>query len=406
MSSELPDGWEAGRLSDLVRLQRGHDLPDPKRRTGSVPVMGSAGISGYHDEFRVRGPGLVIGRSGASFGKVHYCEKDYWPLNTALFATDFLENEPRFVYYALLTVDFSSFNSGSAQPSLNRNFIASIPMSLPPLREQKRIVEVLGALDDKIDSNRRLAAQLEAIAATAFRARFMDFVGVETLADSSSVGVPTDGRVDTLSDLADVVKQSVQPSAAPRVRYEHFSIPAYDNGVRCEIEQGSQMLSGKTVLPESECVLLSKLNPATKRIWWPRPTGERIAVCSPEFVVLVPKPEVPNTYLYALLTNDEHFYRALLSHVQGTTGSRQRVKPSDVLACPVVIPTTAVPNDWDAFARPTYEYAACLLAESRHLESVRDVLLPRLISGAIHIADTADPAEVIQPIANTPAVAS
>jgi len=165
------------------------------------------------------------------------------------------------------------------------------------------------------------------------------------------------------------------------------------------------MLSGKTLMPRTDCVLLSKLNPATKRVWWPAPSYQATAVCSPEFVVLVPKPEVPATYLYSLLANDERFYSVLLGRVQGTTGSRQRVKPSDVLTCPVAIPTAVALDNWNAFARPTYDHAACLAAESRHLESIRDFLLPRLISGALRVPDTADPAEVIQPATDTLAAA-
>src|SRR4051794_341373 len=109
MSSDLPPGWRAATLDDLVALQRGHDLPGRVRRPGPVPVVGSAGISGWHDEVKAKAPGIVIGRAGASMGVVTYCQVDYWPLNTALFATDFLGNEPRFVYYVLRSIDFQGF---------------------------------------------------------------------------------------------------------------------------------------------------------------------------------------------------------------------------------------------------------------------------------------------------------
>ena len=60
--------------------------------------MGSAGRFGWHDESRATGPGVVLGRSGASIGAVHFSSVDYWPLNTALYATDFKGNDPQFVY--------------------------------------------------------------------------------------------------------------------------------------------------------------------------------------------------------------------------------------------------------------------------------------------------------------------
>src|SRR5580700_8686191 len=85
----IPEHWEVKNLGCFVSLQRGHDLTWRQRRPGEVPIMGSAGQNGFHDESLVTGPGVVIGRSGASFGEAHYCEIDFWPHNTALYVTDF-----------------------------------------------------------------------------------------------------------------------------------------------------------------------------------------------------------------------------------------------------------------------------------------------------------------------------
>ena len=105
--------------------------------------MGSAGQNGCHNIAKAKGPGVVIGRSGASMGKVHYSENDYWPHNTCLYVTDFLGNSPRFAYYVLSTLDLAGFNSGSAQPSLNRNYIYGMPLRIPHRIEQDAIVGVL-----------------------------------------------------------------------------------------------------------------------------------------------------------------------------------------------------------------------------------------------------------------------
>lgn len=167
--------WKEATLGDFVALQRGHDLTDSERRPGHVPVMGSAGQNGYHDTAKSKGPGIVIGRSGASFGRVHYCDQDFWPHNTALYVTDFKGNNPRFAYYFLGSIDFSRYNSGSAQPSLNRNFIYSIPIAYPDPTEQQAIACILGALDDKIELNRRRNRTLEAMARAIFQSWFVDF---------------------------------------------------------------------------------------------------------------------------------------------------------------------------------------------------------------------------------------
>jgi type I restriction enzyme S subunit len=145
--------------------------------------MGSAGQNGLHDTALAKGPGVVIGRSGASFGKVHFTPIDYWPHNTALYVTDFKGNDPRFAFYFLKALDFERYNSGSAQPSLNRNFIYPIPVRIPPLAEQKAIASVIGTLDDKIELNRRMNVTLESIARTLFQSWFIDFDPVRAKLD-------------------------------------------------------------------------------------------------------------------------------------------------------------------------------------------------------------------------------
>jgi type I restriction enzyme S subunit len=120
------DNWKPSTLGDFITLQRGIDLPETRRKPGNIPVIGSFGITGYHDEARVVGPGVTVGRSGASFGAVSYSPVDYWPLNTVLYVRDFHGNDPDFAYYFLKTIDFQKYNSGSAQPSLNRNYIHPI----------------------------------------------------------------------------------------------------------------------------------------------------------------------------------------------------------------------------------------------------------------------------------------
>jgi type I restriction enzyme S subunit len=175
--------WRDITLGDFVSLQRGHDLTEPERRAGRVPVLGSAGPSGFHDTALSKGPGIVIGRSGASFGKVHYSREDYWPHNTGLYVTDFKGNDPLFAFYFLKALDFDRFNSGSAQPSLNRNFIYPIKIRVPKPPEQKAIAAVLGALDDKIELDRRMNATLEAMARALFQSWFVDFDPVRAKLD-------------------------------------------------------------------------------------------------------------------------------------------------------------------------------------------------------------------------------
>jgi len=174
VDSSLSD-WIQTTLGQFITLQRGIDLPTQDRRQGAVPILGSFGITGWHDEAKVEGPGITVGRSGASFGTVSYSSENYWPLNTALYVKDFHGNDPKFAYYFLKTFPFKRYNSGSAQPSLNRNFVHPVSIRAPQLPEQKRIAAVLGALDDKIELNRKMNKTLEAMAQAIFKSWFVDF---------------------------------------------------------------------------------------------------------------------------------------------------------------------------------------------------------------------------------------
>ena len=160
--------WKEYKLGEIVTYQRGHDLPKDKMIDGDIPVAGSNGIIGYHNQFTKEGPGVTIGRSG-NIGIPHYYPNAYWAHNTVLYIIDFKGNDTKFMYYLLKTFDFTQLNTGSAVPSLNRNHIHELPVSIPDLPTQQRIASILSSLDDKIDLLHRENKTLEAMAETLFK---------------------------------------------------------------------------------------------------------------------------------------------------------------------------------------------------------------------------------------------
>ena len=102
----IPEDWEVKRIGDFAPLQRGFDLPTDKIVKGEYPVVYSNGILNYHNEFKVKAPGVVTGRSG-TIGKVTYVESDYWPHNTSLWVTDFKNNNPKYVFHLYKHLDLS-----------------------------------------------------------------------------------------------------------------------------------------------------------------------------------------------------------------------------------------------------------------------------------------------------------
>ena len=134
----MTENWRSISLRDFVSLQRGHDLPTGQRGNGNIPVAGSNGIVGFHDKSIGIIPGVTIGRSG-SIGNTQFFEDKYFPLNTTLYITNFQSNDAKFVYYFFSRFNFLRFDSGSVQPSLNRNFLYTAQVDIPPIPEQKSI---------------------------------------------------------------------------------------------------------------------------------------------------------------------------------------------------------------------------------------------------------------------------
>jgi type I restriction enzyme, S subunit len=138
---ELPKGWKEIIFNDFSKLQRGHDLPLSKIEKGNFPVVTSAGVNGYHNEFKANGPCLTTGRSG-SVGNINFIEVEkYWPHNTVLFVKDFCNNYPKFVYYFYKQFNFKSYSASTAVPTLDRKQLFNVMVKKPPIEEQHHIVQ-------------------------------------------------------------------------------------------------------------------------------------------------------------------------------------------------------------------------------------------------------------------------
>lgn len=165
--------------------------------------------------------------------------------------------------------------------------------------------------------------------------------------------------------------------------WEHYSIPAFDATHSPVFEAAEGIKSSKFVIDDS-CILVSKLNPSTKRIWLPTCSSNR-AVCSTEFIVYKPHQPHHKSYYYAAICAPA-FTDFLLAHVTGSTGSRQRAKPSTTLAYPMPFPGADEINNFCQFADPIYRQIQINESAIRNLEELRDILLPKLMSGRIDVS--------------------
>ena len=143
------EGWIKGCLGNFLNFRRGYDLTHAEMKEGDVPVAGSSGIIGYHNEATNISPCITVGRSG-SVGKLNIYDK-CWAHNTTLFVDDFKGNDPYFLAYLIQSLGVGSYSGGSAVPSLNRNYIHPIPTAVPlSKKEQRDIVVILDTLSEKV----------------------------------------------------------------------------------------------------------------------------------------------------------------------------------------------------------------------------------------------------------------
>lgn len=255
-----------------------------------------------------------------------------------------------------------------AQPIKN---FKEIELELPPINEQKRIARVLGSLDDKIDLLRRENATLEAMAETLFRQWFV-------------VEAKEEWEEGKVIDLTKHVKDSINPQKYPNTVFQHYSIPAYDDGKKPTIETGENIQSNKYVIPQKS-ILFSKLNPhKDKRVWLMLDDVPDNAVCSTEFQIVKPNNSEYLYFMYGWLTFKDN-YEEIASGVGGTSGSHQRIDPKSIFAfaCPKVDVETI--RNYNKKVEPLFYKQRNNQLQIQTLIQTRDGLLPRLMGGEIKI---------------------
>ncbi|MFV8053895.1 restriction endonuclease subunit S [Mycobacterium sp. 48b] len=323
-------------------------------------------VSGWHNEAPVKGPGFVIGRA-TNLGRPTWSDEDFWPLNTVLYAKDFLGNHPKFAYYWFLTTDLSAYNSGSVQPMLNRNYIANIPVDVPPVDEQRVIAATLGAIDEKIESNQRQRGLLRKLGA----ARLF--------------GAVAEGGVER--PLRSVT-MSIARGAAPRYADNEISAPLVLNQ-KC-IRDGwvslapARRTQNRVVAPAKKAsggdILVNSTGVGTlgRVARWHEGSvfvDSHVSVVKPELAEVG-----PTVLAYAMLVRVPEI-EAL---GEGSTGQTE-LSPTRLGELQVLLPDAAKMAVLEVELLAIERHADHLAIENDRLAAVRDALLPELLSGRIRV---------------------
>jgi len=313
---------------------------------------------------------LLISRLGNGVGNAATVSHDREDAVFAGYLVRFQPNEEkadaRFVGYQLQSKwwrdHVASFRSGAAQPTLNAQQMGDFRFLLPPMAEQRAIAATLGALDDKIESNRRATAVGESL--------------IRALVESALDG--SEGADGTLGDYCRLVK-------AP-VKVEEIS--ADDNYIGLEhMPRGSIFLtewekaeglgSNKTAFQRGD-VLFGKLRPYFKKVGIAPVNG----VCSTDILAVRPK-DPRDLALIAVVAASDALIDSLSA---GSTGTRMpRASWKDLAAWQVPVLTSTERAELSDRVAPLVDRLEQLTFESRRLTALRDALLPELLSGRIRV---------------------
>ena len=355
--------WKKCKLGDALNFRRGHDLPKSSMIEGEVPVAGSNGVIGYHNVSTPISPCITIGRSG-NVGTPYIYDK-CWAHNTVLYIDDYKGNHPRYLYYLLKNLPLASFGGGSAVPTLNRNHIHPIEISLPPLAEQKRIADILSAIDDKIELNRRINANLEQQAQALYKSWFVDNntnkIRLEEVVKTTSGGTPSRSHTEYYGGNYGWIKSKELNGSFISKTEESITDLAI-------------LKSSAKILPEMSVLIAMYGATVGQYAITSKPMTCNQAICA-----LLPNENYPYTYLFMVAKNKKE------ELINNAVGSAQQNISQVIIKDLLISNDIAKIKEFHNKVAPIFGIIRKNTEENINLSTLRDTLLPKLMSGEIDV---------------------
>ena len=396
--------WKHCQLGDVIELKRGYDLPQKERQPGSVPLVSSSGVSDTHSVAKVRGPGVITGRYG-TIGIVYFVEDDFWPLNTTLYVRDFKGNDPQFVSYFLRGIDFHAYSDKAAVPGLNRNHLHEAKVLFPPLSKQRAIAATLGALDDKIELNRKMNATLGAMARALFRDWFVDFGPTRAKSEGRAPylfpdlwplfpdrldadGKPEGWKEKPLDEIANFLNGlALQkfPGDGEADSLPVIKIAELRNGITEKSNRASRRVPPQYVIQNGD-FLFSWSGSLLAKFW----TGGEGALNQHLFKVTSNR--YPGWFFSEWVQHHLEEFQIIAASKATTMGHIQR---GHLKAAMTICPPDNIITRLGEVVAPLIDRIVRNELESRTLAQTRDLLLPRLMSGDLRVSEAARLAEEV-----------
>lgn len=384
------------RLGDLLNLKRGYDLPESQRRPGPYPVISSAGITGYHDEYMVEGQGVVTGRYG-TLGEMYYVDGKYWPHNTALYVTTFKGNDPKYIYYLLTCLGRIRTSDKSAVPGVNRNELHEMEIpAISDTKQQKKVAAILSALDAKIDCNNRINAELEAMAKTLYDYWFVqfDFPDAHGKPYKSSGGklvynatlkreIPSGWHDSNVLAVADLLGGGTPTKKKPDYWGGNipFFTPTDADGSTFKFSTADYITSeglkgSSTKLFSKHTVFITARGSVGRLVL----AGVDMAM-NQSCYALRAKAGISHVFLFFLAKELIHHL-----HVKSSGSVFDSIVSNDIELTKLAIPKAEVIEEFAAVVEPAFEKIANNTRENQQLAQLRDWLLPLLMNGQVTVA--------------------
>ena len=396
---------ETKKIGDILELQRGYDLPHSQMQNGSIPVVGSNGIIGYHNEEKGNTPCITVGRSG-SVGKVHLYNEPAWAHNTALYVKDFKGNNPLYIYYLLknLHLDARFGKVGSVIPSLDRKVVHALDVMFHDnLEEQKKIVAILSIIDRKIKLNKQINCDLEVMAKQLYDYWFVqfDFPNEEGKPYKSSGGkmvwnktlkreIPEGWDVMRISDIICHINTGLNPRnnfilGGGNIRYitvKNLTVDGKIDFSSCDFidDNALEKVHNRSKIRKGD-ILFASISPLG-RCFFIDQDPDKWDINESVFSIRPKEGAISGRYLYLFLKSEDFVKKA----EKTATGSIfSGIRMDALKSIEILMPSKHTMEKFDKIIGKTISKQHYNFNEIEKLIKLRDELLPLLMNGQVTI---------------------
>ena len=357
---------EMKRFGEFASFKYGK-MPNKNKITdiGKYPVYSGYRYVGYYDEYNTEANQVIIvARGVGGTGDVKLTKEKCYLTNLSIAANiDEKIALPEFIYYYYLPRNLRYLDSGSAQSQITISDLEKVMIPLPSLDEQKAICGYMEMLDGKIENNEKINKNLEQQAQAIFKSWFIDL-------EPFSNRKPSDWSVSTLGNVSIMGAGGDKPQNVSPIKTDFYKYPIYSNGLSNE---GLYGFTDKPKIYEESVTVSAR--------------GTIGFVCLRHIpyvpivrlVTLTPKTEIISAkYLYLWLKQ---------LHITGTGTTQQQLTVPDFQKTEILLPSQEIVTLFTATVDPIFEKIRANQNENEKLSSLRDTLLPKLMSGELDVSD-------------------